>query len=163
MRILRLALPVIAIMVVFAACTSGDDADPTPEGVSPPVPAAANAGLVQISADALGAPLPSSDDGGALPSDPIEAGREVAANNACTACHSVDGSKLVGPSWKGLFGKSESMTDGSSVTVDDAYLSESIRTPKAKIVQGFADTMPEFGFLSDDEVNALIAYIKSLN
>lgn len=163
MRILLLVVPVFAIMVVLAACSSGDDADPTPERVSPPIPVAANAGVIQTSADALGAPIPISGSGSALPSDPIEAGKQVAANNACTACHSIDGTKLVGPSWKGLFGKSESMTDGSSITVDDAYLAESIRTPKAKVVQGFADAMPEFGFLSDDEVNALVAYIKSLN
>jgi cytochrome c oxidase subunit 2 len=163
MRILRFAVPVFTIIAVFAACTSNDDADTTPEGVSPPIPVAANAGLVQISADALGAPIPISGSGAALPSDPIEAGMQVARNNACTACHTTDGTKLVGPSWKGLFGKSESMTDGSSVTIDDAYLAESIRNPKARVVQGFADAMPDFGFLSDEEVNALIAYIKSLN
>jgi cytochrome c oxidase subunit 2 len=48
-------------------------------------------------------------------------------------------------------------------SVDDAYLAESIRDPKAKIVQGYADAMPPFGSLSDEEINALIAYIKSLD
>ena len=162
MRIPRLAVPIIAFMAVFVSCTSDEKADPTPEGVSPPIPMAANAGLVQISEEALDAPLPTSGSV-ALPDDPIEAGEIVAANNACTACHTTDGTKLVGPSWKGLFGRIEAMNDGSSVTVNEEYLAESIRTPKAKVVQGFADTMPEFGFLTNKEVESLIAYIKSLN
>ena len=94
--------------------------------------------------------------------DPVAAGKTVAGRNACGACHSIDGTKLVGPTWKGLFGSSESMTDGSSFVVDEAYIAESIRNPAAKIVAGFDNAMTVFDFLSDDEVNALVAYIKSL-
>ena len=36
----------------------------------------------------------------------------------CTACHSLDGTKLVGPSFKGIFGKTEKLRDGSEVVVE---------------------------------------------
>ena len=54
------------------------------------------------------------------------------------------------------------MTDGSSFVVDEAYIIESIRNPAAKIVAGFDNAMPVSDFLSDDEINALVEYIKSL-
>ncbi len=81
----------------------------------------------------------------------------------CPACHSVDGSKIVGPSFKGLYGKSESMTDGSSVKVDDNYIRESIYDPNAKVVSGYSPQMPSFkGQINEAQLNAIIDYIKSL-
>lgn len=81
----------------------------------------------------------------------------------CNACHSVDGSALVGPTLKGKYGIEEPMEDGSTVTVDDNYIRESIMAPTAKVVAGFAPTMPPYqGQLEDREVDGLIEYIKSL-
>ena len=94
--------------------------------------------------------------------DCTEDGKIVAERNACGACHSIDGTKLVGPTWKGLYGSTESMTDGSSFVVDDEYIAESIRNPSSKIVTGYDNAMTPYDFLSDDEINALISYIKSL-
>ncbi len=69
----------------------------------------------------------------------------------------------MGPSFKALFGKNESLQDGSTLEVDENYLRESILIPQAKVVQGFAPVMPAFkGILKDEEIDALIAYIKSL-
>jgi cytochrome c oxidase subunit 2 len=71
----------------------------------------------------------------------------------------------VGPTWKGLFGKTENLTDGSTVVVDEAYLRESILTPNAKVAQGFLPgTMAQdFGDrLSELEIKAIIEYIKTL-
>lgn len=80
----------------------------------------------------------------------------------CSACHSTDGSPRAAPSFKGLFGKQESFNDGSSATVDDNYIRESILTPNAKIVKGFAGVMPPFqGALSEQEIAGLIAFIKA--
>ena len=94
-----------------------------------------------------------------------EQGKELFALKACNSCHSVDGSALVGPSLKGLAAHgSVQLQDGSSVEPDENYLRESILNPQAKIVAGF-DTvpMPAFaGQLSEDELKALIAYIKTL-
>ena len=90
-------------------------------------------------------------------------GDQIFAQEGCTGCHTTDGSPSVGPSMKGLYGKTEKLADGSSVQVDDNYLRESILVPGAKVVEGFAPTMPPFqGRLSDEEVSNLIDYIKTL-
>jgi cytochrome c1 len=90
-------------------------------------------------------------------------GQELATANGCTGCHSLDGSAVVGPTWQGLYGHEVTLSDGSTVTADDAYIAESIRDPSAKIVEGFQDIMPKtFADWSDDQVNAIIAYIKTL-
>lgn len=62
----------------------------------------------------------------------------------CVSCHSADGSTGAGPSWLGIYGREEVLDDGSSVTVDDAYIRESILMPNAKIVEGFIpNLMPQ--------------------
>ncbi len=92
---------------------------------------------------------------------PIEQGRMLAETRGCLGCHSVDGSAGVGPTWQGLFGKTENLADGTTVVVDAEYLKESILNPGVKVVRGFAPIMPP-GSFSEDELNALIAYTKSL-
>ncbi|MDP3813688.1 c-type cytochrome [Pseudomonas sp.] len=92
----------------------------------------------------------------------LQQGRQLAQNYGCQACHSLDGSASLGPSWKGLYGRHETLADGSSVEVDEAYLSESIRDPKAKLVQGYPPVMVPYTF-SQDELGALLALIKSLS
>lgn len=87
----------------------------------------------------------------------IEQGRELAADQGCLGCHSVDGSSSVGPTWKDLYGKTETLSNGSTVKVDADYLKESILNPNAKIVQGYSAIMPAYE-LSEEEINALIAY-----
>ncbi|MCB1568155.1 MAG: cytochrome c [Xanthomonadales bacterium] len=96
--------------------------------------------------------------------DPVARGEALATEYACTACHAADSSKLVGPGWGGLHGHDVSLADGSTVEADDAYLAESIRTPDAKLVAGYTPgTMPAYAeLLSDDDVNAIVAYIRSL-
>ncbi len=91
-----------------------------------------------------------------------EAGKALAAQNGCGACHSLDGSKLVGPTWRGLFGSQVKLSDGSTVTADEAYLTESITDPAAKVVDGFAaGVMPKFS-LTDAQIKAIVAYIETL-
>ncbi|MCA8063261.1 c-type cytochrome [Burkholderia sp. AU38729] len=87
-------------------------------------------------------------------------GKTLAAAKGCVACHTVDGSPLVGPTWKGLYGKTETMADGSTAKVDDAYLRAFIRNPTARVVKGFSPIMPHFD-LSEQELSALVAYIKA--
>ncbi|OGO40135.1 MAG: hypothetical protein A2Z04_03260 [Chloroflexi bacterium RBG_16_57_9] len=99
-----------------------------------------------------------------LPTDPAVRGNKWAAQFGCAACHTVDGSVVIGPTWKGLYGKRESMSDGTTLTTDDAYLVESIRKPAAKIVKGFNNIMPAnvADQMTDDQVKDVIEYIKSL-
>jgi len=91
-----------------------------------------------------------------------EAGKNLFNKNACTSCHTIDGTKLVGPSLQGVFGKTESFEDGSTVTVDENYIRQSVLQPQAKIVKGFnTAVMPPF-VMKDWKLDALIAYIKTL-
>jgi cytochrome c oxidase subunit 2 len=81
----------------------------------------------------------------------------------CATCHSIDGSKGQGPTWKGIYGTMVEMSDGKSYLVDDAYLQESMLQPNAKIVKGFEAIMPSFqGLLHPQDIRGLIAYIKTL-
>ncbi|RSZ38411.1 MULTISPECIES: cytochrome c oxidase subunit II [unclassified Variovorax] len=91
----------------------------------------------------------------------VQQGRALADAKGCVACHTVDGSARVGPTWKGLYGKTETMSDGSTALVDDAYLRSFIQDPQARQVKGFPPVMPRIE-LSDEELAALVAYIQSL-
>ncbi len=92
-----------------------------------------------------------------------ELGAKLYKSKACVTCHSVDGSPLVGPTFKGVFGHTVKLTDGTTVKADENYLRESILKPQAKVVQGFQPVMPTYqSILKPREVDALIEYIKSL-
>jgi cytochrome c oxidase subunit II len=85
-------------------------------------------------------------------------GQALAQAKGCLACHSIDGSRSVGPTWKGLMGKTETFEDGSTAVVDEGYLRRFIRDPKP--IKGFPPVMPKLE-LSDDELAALVAYIRA--
>ncbi|MFN8257973.1 MAG: cytochrome c oxidase subunit II [Bacteroidales bacterium] len=85
----------------------------------------------------------------------------------CNACHTVDGNKLVGPSFKGLFGSNRKVNeDGKLVEVkaDENYIKKSIREPNAQIVDGFPKgVMIQYKEqISDEEIQQIIDYIKTL-
>ncbi|MGB0993058.1 MAG: c-type cytochrome [Akkermansiaceae bacterium] len=92
-----------------------------------------------------------------------KSGRKVFTAMGCMACHSVDGSKSHGPSLLGVFGSERKIIGRqAAVKADDDYLLESIKSPNAKVVQGFPENyMPPYQ-LKDDELKALLIYIKSL-
>nr|BAL54384.1 cytochrome c oxidase subunit II [uncultured Chloroflexota bacterium] len=90
-------------------------------------------------------------------------GQKLYNELGCKACHSVDGSPGVGPTWKGLWGGTVQLADGSTLIADEAYIIESIRQPNAKIVAGFQQgAMPAFAALSDAEIADIIEFIKTL-
>ena len=88
-------------------------------------------------------------------------GKQVALDKGCFNCHSPNGNKSEGPTWKGLYGKTETLTNGQTVTVDDAFITSSIKTPDAQKAAGYNSTMPTIP-LSDDQIAAVIAYLKAL-
>ena len=95
--------------------------------------------------------------------DPVELGKKIYETRGCATCHSIDGSRLIGPTFKGAFGREETLSDGSKITVDEAYIHESIIDPQAKIVAGYAPVMPTFkGKLKDVEIHGVVEFIKSL-
>lgn len=94
---------------------------------------------------------------------PVEKGKRLYTIQ-CASCHSIDGSKNTGPSWKDAFGKTETFTDGTSGVVDDAYVRESIYEPAKKLVAGYGPQMASFkGILSEDDVAAIIEYMKTIS
>ncbi len=94
---------------------------------------------------------------------PEERGEKLFTSRACNTCHSIDGSKNVGPTFKEIFGSQEKLASGGSVTVDENYMRESMLLPQAKVAKGFDPVMPTFeGILNDQDIDDLIAYIKTL-
>lgn len=92
-----------------------------------------------------------------------EFGKTLFSNQGCMTCHSINGTTIIGPSLLGKYGSQEKLTNGSTITIDDNYIRESLMEPTAKVVYGFTPTMPTYkGRLSDKQINALIDYIKSL-
>ena len=90
-----------------------------------------------------------------------ELGAQLYQQQVCAACHSVDGTPGIGPTFTGLYGKTETLDDGSTVVADDDYLRESIVDPGAQVVQGYPNIMqPLYTGLSDRELSALIAFIR---
>lgn len=91
-------------------------------------------------------------------------GKELSQSNTCTTCHSADGSELIGPTWKGLYGNEVELADGSTVIADEDYLTESIVNSTAKTVAGYPEgAMADFSYLSSNDIENIIAYIKSLS
>ena len=96
-------------------------------------------------------------------SDLAKTGEKLAAEYGCLRCHTVDGTPHLGPSWKGLYGQTIPLSDGTHVLADDAYLTESMMDPTAKLHAGYPPLMPTFlGRLSGPEAAAIVEYIRSL-
>jgi len=94
-------------------------------------------------------------------------GLTILKNNACTGCHSLDGSKLVSTSFKGLYGKTETVeTDGveRKVTADDAYIHTSIYDPGKDIVKGYPKGLMQSykGKISEEDFQKIIEYLKTI-
>jgi cytochrome c oxidase subunit 2 len=100
---------------------------------------------------------------------PEKWGEKLFLKNGCTSCHGMGGSgefapgaKTPGPRLAGIFGKPQPLQTGESITVDENYIRESVLKPNAKIVAGYTTVqMPAF-VLKDPQIDAIIAYIKSL-
>ena len=101
--------------------------------------------------------------GPSRPMSLVRLGQLVAAQQGCLRCHTLDGTPHIGPTFAGLFGASVALTDGSRATVDEAYLTESMMDPMARIRAGYQAVMPSYlGRLRPAETAAVVALIKSL-
>jgi cytochrome c oxidase subunit 2 len=93
----------------------------------------------------------------------IERGRQVAAEKGCLRCHTLDGTRHLGPTFLGMFGSIETLEDGRRVLVDEAYVTESIVDPARDVAKGWAPVMPSYrGQLDPAETAALIELLRSL-
>src|SRR6204780_4830519 len=98
------------------------------------------------------------------PAAPLqETGKGLFAELGCATCHRSDAQGR-GPNLQGIYNKPVLLEDGRTVIADEDYVRESILNPTAKIVSGFKPVMPTFqGIVSEEQLNALVAYVKSLN
>ena len=100
--------------------------------------------------------------GGAPEGSLADAGGKLFQDLACNTCHRPDAQGR-GPVLQGLFGKSVLMQNGDTITVDEAYIRESILNPAAKITAGFQPIMPTFqGLITEEQVLELVEYVKAL-
>jgi cytochrome c oxidase subunit 2 len=90
-----------------------------------------------------------------------EAGRSISNSNGCAACHGTNGQGGVGPPFKGIYGSTIELDDGSTVIADEAFLIESIKDPEAKQNAGYSLPMPT-NQLTDDEIDQIVTYIREL-
>jgi cytochrome c oxidase subunit 2 len=96
-------------------------------------------------------------------SDVVKEGERIASEQGCLKCHSVDGTRHIGPTWVDLYLRQERLKDGTTVVADEAYLTRSMMDPGAQIVAGYQNVMPTYqGKLAPPQVAALVEYIKSL-
>jgi cytochrome c oxidase subunit 2 len=94
---------------------------------------------------------------------PEELGKKLYEKKGCNACHTVDGTPRVGPSFFHDFGTTVPLSDGSKIQMNEDYIRESLMSPQAKARPGYPPSMPSFeGQLKEVEIQGLIAYIKSL-
>ncbi len=94
-------------------------------------------------------------------------GLQVIKRNACISCHSLDGTKLIGPSFKGVWGITETVvTDGveREIVVDEEYIKKSIYEPNADVTKGYNPGLmiPYKDLVSEEEANDIIEYLKTL-
>ena len=95
--------------------------------------------------------------------EPDKLGAMLFEKKGCVACHTIDGSARVGPSFAHDFGTEVGLADGSKVKMDETYIRESLMSPQAKSRPGFPPSMPSFeGQLKEKEIEGIIAFIKSL-
>ncbi len=103
----------------------------------------------------------------AVTGSPTANGQRIMKNIGCFACHSTDGSKLVGPSFKGIYGHTATVITGKeerTITVDDEYIKRSIYDPNADVVKGYNKglMLPYESQLSDEDIVQITEYLKTL-
>jgi cytochrome c oxidase subunit 2 len=102
--------------------------------------------------------------GNASNQTPVEAGKDLfQAKLQCSSCH-LDNGAGRGPKLTGIIGKPVKLNSGETITVDEAYLRESILNSQKQVVEGYNPIMPTFkGQVNEEQLLNLIAYIKSLS
>jgi cytochrome c oxidase subunit 2 len=95
---------------------------------------------------------------------PVEMGKELFDTKlGCASCH-AGGANQRGAKLEGVFGTDVRLTNGQTVKADEEYIRNSILNPQSQIVEGYQPIMPTFkGQVTEEQLNALVAYIKSLS
>jgi cytochrome c oxidase subunit 2 len=98
---------------------------------------------------------------------PTATGKRIMQNIGCFACHTIDGTKMVGPSFKGVWGSTKIVKSGKEereIVVDEAYVKQSIYDPNADVVDGYNKglMLSYESQLSDDDIGLIIEYLKTI-
>ncbi|MGE3961360.1 MAG: c-type cytochrome [Dehalococcoidia bacterium] len=153
----RFALLVALLLgtaLMLAACGDGDD-DGSDVGDIDETPTATEGTGGGETATAT------EDGGGGGDGDAVAQGEQLVTAQGCTSCHGAG----ISPAFDEI-GAEATLEDGDTVDVDEAYLRESIVDPNAKVVEGYtAGLMPQTyeDSLSDEQIDAIVQYILSLN
>jgi cytochrome c oxidase subunit II len=105
------------------------------------------------------------EESGQATQDPAVLGLRVSEQNGCIACHSIDGSASVGPTWLGLYGSERQLVDGRTMIADEDYLHIGIVDTNEHIVAGYPPNVMPGNYdelLTDEQIANIIAYIRSL-
>ena len=91
-------------------------------------------------------------------------GKKLYSQYACIGCHSLNGQRMTGPSFKNLFMLERELNNGEKIVADESYLKESVVAPNSKVLKGYAaNMMPAYrGQFSEQELDAIVAFIKSI-
>lgn len=104
--------------------------------------------------------------GEAAPAEPLSLariGERAAAEHGCLRCHTTDGTPHIGPTWAGLYESKVPLEKGGHVVADDAYLTESMMDPLAKLHRGYEPVMPSYrGLLGAADAAAIVELIRAL-
>lgn len=95
---------------------------------------------------------------------PAEAGPEILRAKGCLGCHSLDGSRKVGPTFKSLLGRGETVIKNGreeNIVLDAVFIREHILNPRSATVKGFPPVMPQIP-MTDEELNAIVAYLETI-
>jgi len=148
-RVYLLMVALVATMFVIVACT--EEVIPTQEPVEFHPTAAAEIDRPDSSGDSAPAEEAPAATGG-----DADAGKNAFVS--CSSCHSTGDNTVVGPGLQGIYERAASRTSLSA----DEYIEESIRNPGAFVVDSFPAVMPSFSYFSDEDVDNMIAYLKTL-
>lgn len=92
-------------------------------------------------------------------------GLTLMKKNACLSCHTQDGTRLVGPSFKGLLGKTETIIiegNDQEITVDGDYIRNKIKNPTNSLVKSYQSGLMPILALSDEEIDQIVEYISGI-
>ena len=116
--------------------------------------------LIALAIAACSTSEPSATGDSTLGQTPIESGAALVDDLGCLVCHAQN--SQLGPAFEGIWGQARTNTAGTMLSVDAAYIRESVLFPERVVVPGFRGQMP--GYIIDDvEIEAIAAFIESLS
>ncbi|CUU38014.1 MAG: cytochrome c [Armatimonadetes bacterium] len=161
LRQLGLALGIVSLTALLASCAPPPQNQSTSTGSgetksTESSTASSSTSSTSSAPSSGGVPAPGNDDPEA------KKGMILFVQQGCNACHMNPASGKDYPDLRGLYGSKVKLADGSEVVADEAYLKESIVDPNKKVVAGYTPSMASYSYLKEEQINQLIAYIKSL-